>query len=193
MEFGPRALGSRSIIGDARSPRMQAQMNLKIKFRESFRPFAPCVLLDHVSEYFDLECESPYMLLVAPVARKKRVSTSDDQKALWGIDRLNVPRSAIPAVTHVDYSARIQTVDPDRHGMFHTMMQRFYELTGCPVIVNTSFNVRGEPIVCTPEDAYRCFMFTHIDALVLGNRLLLKENQPAMAGAAEHLSQFKLD
>jgi carbamoyltransferase len=193
MEFGPRALGSRSIIGDARSPRMQAQMNLKIKFREGFRPFAPCVLHDHVSEYFDLDCESPYMLLVAPVAKDQRVSMTDEQKALWGIDQLNVPRSAIPAVTHVDYSARVQTVDPDRHGMFHAMMQRFYELTGCPVIVNTSFNVRGEPIVCTPEDAYRCFMFTHIDALVLGNRLLLKENQPAMAGAAQHLSQFKLD
>ena len=193
MEFGPRALGARSIIGDARSPKMQAQMNLKIKFRESFRPFAPCVLHDHVSEYFDMEGESPYMLLVASVARDKQRPVTSEQDQLWGIDKLNVARSSIPAVTHVDYSARIQTIDPERHGMFHCMMQRFYELTGCPVIVNTSFNVRGEPIVCTPEDAYRCFMFTHIDALVLGNRLLLKEKQPEMAGAAEHLGKFKLD
>jgi carbamoyltransferase len=193
MEFGPRALGSRSIIGDARSPRMQAQMNLKIKFRESFRPFAPCVLHDHASEYFELEGESPYMLLVAPVAKDKRLHMTPEQEQLWGIDKLNIPRSTVPAITHVDYSARIQTIDPERHGTFHTMMQRFYDLTGCPVIVNTSFNVRGEPIVCTPEDAYRCFMFTHIDALVLGNRLLLKEQQPEMAGAAEHLSNFQLD
>jgi carbamoyltransferase len=193
MEFGPRALGARSIIGDARSPKMQAQMNLKIKFRESFRPFAPCVLHDHVSEYFEMEGESPYMLLVASVAKDKQKAVTAEQEKLWGIEKLNVARSTIPAVTHVDYSARIQTIDPERHGVFHRMMQRFYELTGCPVIVNTSFNVRGEPIVCTPEDAYRCFMFTHIDALVLGNRLLLKEKQPAMAGAAEHLSKFKLD
>jgi carbamoyltransferase len=193
MEFGPRALGARSIIGDARSPKMQAQMNLKIKFRESFRPFAPCVLREHVSEYFDMDTESPYMLLVAQVAEDKRTAMTPDQEQLWGIDKLNVARSAIPAVTHVDYSARVQTVDAERHGMFHCMMQRFYELTGCPVIVNTSFNVRGEPIVCTPEDAYRCFMFTHIDALVLGNRLLVKEKQPVMAGAAEHLGKFQLD
>jgi carbamoyltransferase len=193
MEFGPRALGARSIIGDARSPKMQAQMNLKIKFRESFRPFAPCVLREHVSDYFDMEGESPYMLLVAPVAEDKRTPMTAEQDELWGIDKLNVARSTIPAVTHVDYSARVQTVDAARHGMFHCMMQRFYELTGCPIVVNTSFNVRGEPIVCTPEDAYRCFMFTHIDALVLGNRLLLKEKQPVMAGAAEHLGKFKLD
>jgi carbamoyltransferase len=193
MEFGPRALGARSIIGDARSPRMQAVMNLKIKFREGFRPFAPCVLREHVSEYFDLECDSPYMLLVAPVAEAKSIPMPDEAKSLWGIEKLNVPRSCIPAVTHVDYSARVQTVDAERHGLFHTLMQRFYELTGCPVIVNTSFNVRGEPIVCTPQDAYRCFMFTHIDALVLGNRLLLKEQQPPMEGAAEHLAQFSLD
>jgi carbamoyltransferase len=193
MEFGPRALGARSIIGDARSPKMQAQMNLKIKFRESFRPFAPCVLREHVSEYFDMEGESPYMLLVAQVAEDKRTAMTAAQEQLWGIDKLNVARSTIPAVTHVDYSARVQTVDAARHGMFHCMMKRFYELTGCPIVVNTSFNVRGEPIVCTPEDAYRCFMFTHIDALVLGNRLLLKEKQPAMAGAAEHLGKFNLD
>jgi carbamoyltransferase len=193
MEFGPRALGARSIIGDARSPRMQAVMNKKIKFREGFRPFAPCVLYDRVKEYFDLACESPYMLLVARVAEDKRLPMPSDATSLWGIDRLNVPRSTIPAVTHIDYSARIQTVDPERHGLFHSLMERFYELTGCPVIVNTSFNVRGEPIVCTPEDAYRCFMFTRIDALVLGNYLLSKDHQPAMAGAEEYLARFPLD
>ena len=193
MEFGPRALGARSIIGDARSPKMQSVMNLKIKFRESFRPFAPCVLLEHVNEYFDLDQESPYMLLVAKVAKDKWLPMSDEAQALWGIDKLNVPRSTIPAATHVDYSARIQTVDAKRHGLYYSMMKRFYELSGCPVIVNTSFNVRGEPIVCTPTDAYRCFMFTHMDALVVGNHLLLKGDQPEMPGAAEHLAQFELD
>jgi carbamoyltransferase len=193
MEFGPRALGARSIIGDARSRRMQSVMNLKIKFRESFRPFAPCVLHDHVEEYFNLRGESPYMMLVASVAEQKRLPLSAEAESLWGIDKLNVPRSSIPAVTHVDYSARIQTVDPERHGLFYQMMSKFYELTGCPVIVNTSFNIRGEPIVCTPEDAYRCFMYTHMDALVLGNYLLLKEKQPEMAGVAEYLAQFDLD
>jgi carbamoyltransferase len=193
MEFGPRALGARSIIGDARSPRMQAVMNLKIKFREGFRPFAPCVLRDHLQEYFDLDRESPYMLLVAPIREDRRLPAPAEATSLWGIDRLNVPRSTIPAVTHIDYSARIQTVDAERHGLFHSLMQRFYELTGCPVVVNTSFNVRGEPIVCTPEDAYRCFMFTRMDALVLGNHLLLKEKQPEMPGAADHLARFELD
>jgi carbamoyltransferase len=193
MEFGPRALGSRSIIGDARSPRMQSVMNLKIKFRESFRPFAPCVLFDHVNEYFNLNVESPYMMLVAQVAEDKRLPLPPENETLRGIDKLNIPRSSIPAVTHVDYSARIQTVDPGRHGLFHRLMQRFYEITGCPVIVNTSFNVRGEPIVCTPEDAYRCFMFTRIDALVVGRYLLLKDEQPSMEGAREHLTQFVLD
>jgi carbamoyltransferase len=193
MEFGPRALGARSIIGDARSRRMQSVMNLKIKFRESFRPFAPCVLYDHSHEYFNLRGESPYMMLVANVAEDKRLPLSVEEQSRWGIAKLNVPRSTIPAVTHVDYSARIQTVDPERHGLYYQMMRRFYELTGCPVIVNTSFNVRGEPIVCTPEDAYRCFMYTHMDALVLGNHLLLKEQQPTMAGVAEYLAQFALD
>jgi carbamoyltransferase len=193
MEFGPRALGARSIIGDARSPKMQSQMNLKIKFRESFRPFAPCVLREHAAEYFNLDCESPYMQLVATVAEDKRLPIPPDKESLWGIDQLNVQRSSIPAVTHVDYSARIQTVDPERHGLFYTMMDQFYRTTGCPVIVNTSFNVRGEPIVCSPDDAYRCFMFTHIDALVMGNHLLLKETQPEMRGAKEHLAQFALD
>jgi carbamoyltransferase len=193
MEFGPRALGARSIIGDARNPKMQSQMNLKIKFRESFRPFAPCVLREHAPEWFNLSGESPYMQLVATVKEDKRLPVPADKKSLWGIDRLNVQRSVIPAVTHVDYSARIQTVDPDRHGLFYTMMDQFYRATGCPVIVNTSFNVRGEPIVCSPDDAYRCFMFTHIDALVMGNHLLLKETQPPMRGASEHLAQFALD
>jgi carbamoyltransferase len=193
MEFGPRALGARSIIGDARSPAMQSIMNLKIKLRESFRPFAPCVLLDHVSEYFDLQCESPYMMLVASVVEDKRLPATSETESLWGINKLKVPRSCIPAATHVDYSARVQTVDPERHGLFHSMMERFYELTGCPVIVNTSFNIRGEPIVCSPEDAYRCFMFTRIDALVLGNYLLIKEDQPPMPGAEEYFSRFDLD
>ncbi len=193
MEFGPRALGARSIIGDARNPKMQSQMNLKIKFRESFRPFAPCVLREHVSEWFNLSGESPYMQLVATVKEDKRLPVPEDKKSLWGIDQLNVQRSVIPAVTHVDYSARIQTVDPERHGLFYTMMDQFYRATGCPVIVNTSFNVRGEPIVCSPDDAYRCFMFTHIDALVMGNHLLLKETQPPLRGAKEHLAQFALD
>jgi carbamoyltransferase len=193
MEFGPRALGARSIIGDPRNPKMQSQMNLKIKFRESFRPFAPCVLREHATEYFNLSCESPYMQLVATVAEDKRLPIPPEKESLWGIDQLNVQRSSIPAVTHVDYTARIQTVDPERHGLFYTMMDQFYRATGCPVIVNTSFNVRGEPIVCSPDDAYRCFMFTHIDALVMGNHLLLKETQPAMRGAKEHLAQFALD
>jgi carbamoyltransferase len=193
MEYGPRALGARSIIGDARNPAMQANMNLKIKFRESFRPFAPCVLREHASEYFGITCESPYMLLVDYVARDKRRPVPPHADSLWGIEKLNVPRSIIPAVTHIDYSARIQTVDAARHGLYHTMMQRFYELTGCPVIVNTSFNVRGEPIVCTPADAYRCFKYTHIDALVLGNRLLEKAGQTDQRAAAEYLSQFQLD
>lgn len=193
MEFGPRALGARSIIGDARNPKMQSQMNLKIKFRESFRPFAPCVLREHAGEYFNLTCESPYMQLVATVAEDKRLPIPPEKESLWGIEQLSLQRSSIPAVTHVDYSARVQTVDPERHGLFYTVLNQFYLTTGCPVIVNTSFNVRGEPIVCTPEDAYRCFMFTHLDALVMGNHLLLKEAQPAMRGAAEHLAQFALD
>lgn len=193
MEFGPRALGARSIIGDARNPKMQSQMNLKIKFRESFRPFAPCVLREHASEYFNLSCESPYMQLVATVAEDKRLPIPPGKQSLWGIEQLNVQRSSIPAVTHVDYSARIQTVDSERHGLFYTMLDQFYQTTGCPVIVNTSFNVRGEPIVCSPDDAYRCFMFTHIDVLIMGNHLLLKETQPAMRGAKEHLAQFALD
>jgi carbamoyltransferase len=178
MEFGPRALGARSIIADARSPKMQAVMNLKIKFRESFRPFAPSVLRGHVHEWFDLNVDSPYMLLVAPVRQERRVPVPPEAKALTGIDLLNVPKSEVPAITHVDYSARVQTVRPEVHGFYYDVINAFYRLTGCPVIVNTSFNVRGEPIVCTPEDAYRCFMRTGMDVLVLEHFILEKSAQP---------------
>jgi carbamoyltransferase len=193
MEFGPRALGSRSIIGDARSPTMQSVMNLKIKFRESFRPFAPAVLREHVQDWFELDTDSPYMLLVAEVRPDKRVGTSSETEGLWGIEQLNVPRSTIPAVTHVDYSARIQTVRREVHGLYHDILAAFYRRTGCPVIVNTSFNVRGEPIVCTPEDAYRCFMRTNMDVLVLENFVLEKAAQPATATDEAWKSEFVLD
>ena len=179
MEFGPRALGARSIIADPRSPFMQKQLNLKVKYRESFRPFAPSVLREHVSEWFEYDVDSPYMLLVADVKEDKRCSISEEERALFGIAKLNVPRSSIPAITHVDYSARIQTVHADTNFKYHAVISRFKELTGCPVIVNTSFNVRGEPIVCTPEDAFRCFMGTELDVLAIGNYLLFKEEQNA--------------
>jgi carbamoyltransferase len=183
MEFGPRALGCRSIIGDPRSPRMQQKMNVSIKFRESFRPFAPCVLREHVDEYFAMrpDEDSPYMLMVAPVHDRWRTALSDDDlRKMQDPDlriRVSVPRSSVPAITHVDYSARVQTVDAVRHGRYYRLMRRFHALTGCPVIVNTSFNIRGEPIVCTPEDAYRCFMATDMDGLVLENHILLKSDQ----------------
>jgi carbamoyltransferase len=182
MEFGPRALGGRSIIGDPRSPKMQSVMNLKIKFRESFRPFAPAVLREHVHEWFDLDRESPYMLLVADVLASQRLQTPDAEKALWGIEKLNVPRSTIPAVTHVDYSARVQTVRRDTNPVYYDIIQAFHRRTGCPVIVNTSFNVRGEPMVCTPDDAYRCFMRTDMDALVVESFVLEKADQQPLAG-----------
>jgi carbamoyltransferase len=195
MEFGPRALGCRSILGDARSRAMQRVMNLKIKFRESFRPFAPVVLHDRVSDYFDFPAdgESPYMLLVAPVTKGER--TADDGSDRTGLDQLNSIRSTIPAVTHVDYSARVQTVDPDRHGRLHKLLKAFEAETECPVLVNTSFNVRGEPIVCTPEDAYRCFMATNMDVLVMEDCILLKEEQPDAEQHLidEHLTRFDLD
>jgi len=178
MEFGPRALGARSIIGDARNPDMQKKMNLKIKNRESFRPFAPSILLENVSEWFEHDKESPYMLVVAPVKEEKRVPMSDEEKGLFGIDKLNISRSDIPAITHVDYSARIQTVDGKYNQRYYRLIKQFYENTGCPVIVNTSFNVRGEPIVCTPKDAYRCFMRTEMDTLVLEDFVLSKSEQP---------------
>jgi carbamoyltransferase len=193
MEFGPRALGNRSILGDPRSPRMQAQMNIKIKFREGFRPFAPSVLRERVGDYFELDCESPYMLLVAPVRRERRIGLTDEQQRLWGIDLLNVPKSDLPAVTHVDYSARIQTVSADTNPDYHGLIKEFERQTGCGVIVNTSFNVRGEPIVCTPEDAYRCFMRTHIDFLVLGPFLLDKTAQPAWEERGDWRTEFQLD
>ncbi len=190
MEFGPRALGSRSIIGDARSSKMQSTMNLKIKFRESFRPFAPCVLAERVADWFELDRESPYMLLVAPVRADRRRNQTNGSR---GLDRVKEVRSEVPAVTHVDYSARVQTVDPARHGPLYDVMRAFEARTGCPVIINTSFNIRGEPIVCRPEEAYRCFMLTHIDALVLGRHVLLKSEQPEMQGAEAYRAQFALD
>jgi carbamoyltransferase len=181
MEFGPRALGARSILGDPRSPRMQSQMNLKIKFRESFRPFAPSVLRERVADYFELDCDSPYMLLVAPVREHLRVPVTDEEEKLFGIDKLNVPRSTIPAVTHVDYSARVQTVRREDNPAYYDLIAAFDKLTGCPVVVNTSFNVRGEPIVCTPEQAYTCFMRTGMDCLVVGEFVLEKHAQDASA------------
>jgi carbamoyltransferase len=181
MEFGPRALGARSILGDARSPTMQRSLNLKVKYRESFRPFAPSVLRDDVAEWFELDGDSSYMLLVAEVAARHRRATSEAERNLFGIDKLNLPQSSIPAVTHVDHSARIQTVHRETNPRFHALLSRFKALTGCPVLVNTSFNVRGEPICCTPEDAFRCFMGSEIDVLVAGNCFLRKEDQdPAL-------------
>ena len=177
MEFGPRALGARSILGDPRSPTMQKTLNLKVKYRESFRPFAPAVLREDVADWFQLNADSPYMLLVAPVAERWQRPMSDADRALFGIDKLNVPRSEIPAVTHVDYSARIQTVHADTNPRFHALISQFKALTGCPMLVNTSFNVRGEPIVCTPEDAFRCFMGTEIELLTVGNCILRKDEQ----------------
>jgi carbamoyltransferase len=178
MEFGPRALGSRSILADPRSARMQSLINLKIKFREGFRPFAPSVLDDRASEYFDLDAESPYMLIVAPVKEERRLPLPEGDER-WGIDLLNEPRSDIPAVTHLDYSARVQTVTSERTPAYHALIAEFERRTGCPLVVNTSFNVRGEPIVCTAQDAYRCFMRTHLDYLVVGPFLLAKSEQPA--------------
>ena len=193
MEFGPRALGGRSILGDARSPQMQSVMNLKIKYRESFRPFAPSVLRECVADYFAMDTDSPYMLLVAPVLEHRRLSLKREQEALWGIDLLNVPRSDIPAVTHVDYSARIQTVDQESHPRYYQLLKAFEALTGSGVIVNTSFNVRGEPIVCTPEEAYRCFMRTGIDILVLENCLLYKADQKPLVEDQDWRQTFALD
>ena len=177
MEFGPRALGGRSIIADPRSPEMQKQLNLKVKYRESFRPFAPSILKEDVAEWFEHESDSPYMMLVADVQRDKRCSMSLDEEALFGIDKLNVPRSLVPAITHVDYSARIQTVHVDTNPRYHALISKFKDITGCPLIVNTSFNVRGEPIICTPTDAFKCFMGTELDVLAVGNFLLFKEQQ----------------
>ncbi len=193
MEFGPRALGARSIIGDARSTRMQAVMNLKIKFRESFRPFAPSVLRERVGEYFELDCESPYMLLVAPVRAERRRTVTAAEERFFGIERLNVPRSDLPAITHVDYSARVQTVTEADNPLYYRLLKAFEARTGCPVLVNTSFNVRGEPIVCTPSDAYRCFMRTEMDALVVAPYLLFKEEQPPLREDVDWRTLYALD
>lgn len=193
MEFGPRALGARSIIGDARSPKMQAKMNLKIKYRESFRPFAPSVLAEDVNKYFELDHESPYMLLVAPLQKKRRKKMTEEQMKLFGIEKLNIPRSDIPAVTHVDYSARIQTVNKADNPLYHKLISKFKEKTGYGIIVNTSFNVRGEPIVCTPEDAYLCFMRTDMDMLVLEDIILYKEEQPELKEKKNWRDLYVLD
>lgn len=193
MEFGPRALGHRSIIGDARNTQMQSTMNLKIKYRESFRPFAPSVLREKVSEWFSLDHDSPYMLLVAPVNPTKQIPMTKEEKTLFGIAKLNIPRSEIPAVTHIDYSARIQTVHKETNLRYHKLISKFEEKTGCPIIVNTSFNVRGEPIVCTPEDSYRCFMRTEMDVLVIDNFLLYKKEQPDFKDSSNWQEQFELD
>jgi carbamoyltransferase len=193
MEFGPRALGTRSIIGDARSPKMQKTMNLKIKYRESFRPFAPSVRAENISDYFEIDRESPYMLLVANVKKDRQVQMSEEQKSYFGLEKLNVVRSEIPAVTHVDYSARIQSVNGTTNPLYYQMISKFNEKYGCPVIVNTSFNVRGEPIVCTPKDAYLCFMRTEMDYLVMGNCLLDKREQKQLIKDSDWQREFELD
>ncbi len=193
MEFGPRALGNRSIIGDPRNPDMQTKMNLKVKFRESFRPFAPSCLIENTNEFFDLDHESPYMLLVAPIKENRRIKMNEDQEKLFGPDKLKQLRSDVPAITHIDYSARIQTVDAETSPRFHRIIKAFHKLTGYPLVVNTSFNIRGEPIVGTPQDAYRCFMYTDIDVLILENCICNKEEQPEMEGADEYKNKFKLD
>jgi carbamoyltransferase len=193
MEFGPRSLGNRSVLGDPRSAKMQSVMNLKIKFRESFRPFAPSVLREHLSEYFELDVDSPYMLLVAPVKESRRIPMTKEQESLFGIEKLNIPRSDIPSVTHLDYSARIQTVHKETNPTYHALLSRFHALTGCPVLVNTSFNVRGEPIVCTPRDAYLCFMRTEMDNLVLGSFLLDKSRQPPLRDDVDWRKVYELD
>ncbi len=193
MEFGPRALGNRSIIGDARSRHMQTTMNLKIKFRESFRPFAPSVLEEEVSDWFEIDRASPYMLLVADVRQEHRLPVPEGTEKLFGIDKLNVIRSSVPAITHVDYSARLQTVNAEDNPRYHALIKAFRERTGCPVIINTSFNVRGEPIVCTPQDAYRCFMRTNMDYLVLNDCILAKTEQPELQGDSDWRKEFQLD
>ena len=193
MEFGPRALGSRSIIGDARNKKMQSVMNLKIKYRESFRPFAPSILEEDLPKYFELNKKSPYMLLVSPLKDEHRIEMSSEQKKLFGIDKLNISRSILPAITHVDYSARIQTVSQKTNPRYYNLINAFKQITGCPTIVNTSFNVRGEPIVCTPQDAYKCFMRTEMDILVLENYILLKEDQSPLENDENWKDEFVLD
>jgi len=193
MEFGPRALGGRSIIGDPRSTNMQSTMNLKIKYRESFRPFAPSVLKEFSHECFEMKGDSPYMLLVHPIKKERRKEMNENEQNLFGIEKLKVLRSDLPAITHVDYSARVQTVSADITPEYHQMISSFYNKTGCPLVINTSFNVRGEPIVCTPEDAYRCFMRTEMDVLVIENYVLFKEEQPEWKEDSEWKEEFALD
>ena len=193
MEFGPRALGGRSIIGDPRNLNMQSVMNLKIKYRESFRPFAPSVLEEEVSNQFEMETKSPYMLLVAPIKEELCKKMTKEQDNLFGIEKLNIPRSSIPAITHVDYSARVQTVNSEINPRYYKLIDAFKRKTGCPTIVNTSFNVRGEPIVCTPQDAYRCFMRTEMDVLVLQNQILFKIDQPNIQKDEKWMQEFELD
>ena len=193
MEFGPRALGGRSIIGDPRNQQMQTKMNLKIKYRESFRPFAPSVLEEEVSTQFEMTAKSPYMLFVAPVKEELRKPMTAEQEGLFGIDKLKISRSSIPAITHVDYSARVQTVKKEDNPRYYKLIKTFHERTGCPTIVNTSFNVRGEPIVCTPQDAYRCFMRTEMDVLVLENQILLKKNQSKEEHDETWMEEYELD
>jgi carbamoyltransferase len=193
MEFGPRSLGGRSIIGDTRSQKMQSVMNLKIKYRESFRPFAPAVKAECVSDWFEIDRRSPYMLLVAPVKKEKCRTMTAEQEKLFGIEKLNIPRSELPSITHVDYSARIQTVHEDTNPRFHRLLDEFERATGCPVLVNTSFNVRGEPIVCSTEDAYRCFMRTEMDYLVVENFFLSKDDQPERKETDDWRTEYALD
>ena len=192
MEFGPRALGCRSILADPRSEKMQKILNLKVKFRESFRPFAPSVLEDDLSQWFELSKKSPYMLFVSQVSTDKLIKMNEDEKKLFGLDKLYIKRSTIPAVTHVDYTARIQSVDKNTNKVFYNLIKRFKSLTGCPVLVNTSFNVRGEPIVCTPEDAFNCFMGTDLDALIIGNFYLDKKEQNPLL-KKDYLNKYELD
>ena len=192
MEFGPRALGARSILADPRSEKMQKNLNLKVKYRESFRPFAPSILKENLRDWFDIEIESPYMLMVADIKQEKKIQMTSNQKTLFGIDKLNIKRSEIPAVTHVDYSARIQTVTEDTNKCYYDLIQKFKEKTGCPVVVNTSFNVRGEPIVNTPTDAFSCFMGTELDYLVIGNCILDKNKQDINL-KKDYKNEFELD
>ena len=192
MEFGPRALGARSILADPRSKNMQKNLNLKVKYRESFRPFAPSILRESVLDWFDLNVDSPYMLLVANINPDKKIEMTTEQKKLFGIDKLNIQRSKIPAVTHVDYSARIQTVHNETNKYYHDLISNFYKKTGCPLLVNTSFNIRGEPIVCTPKEAYECFMGTELDVLVIGN-CILEKNKQNKSKNTEYKNKFELD
>ena len=192
MEFGPRALGSRSILADPRSEKIQKELNIKVKFRESFRPFAPSVLREDVNSWFELDCDSPYMMLVSNVKKEKQLKMSKEQENLFGIDKLNIKRSSIPAVTHVDYSARIQTVHKETNPRYHKLISKFKEKTGCPLLVNTSFNVRGEPIVCSVEDSFRCFMGTNLDILVCEDFILFKEDQDKSL-KSNYQKEFELD